>query len=103
MYKIKSYKHVGVLTYYMKDAPGLKTKISSIQEPGHKNLVSLAKNYHYHVCAEDEQCIQFKKELPLVKLNMEAVGGWTKLLANQYINGQLFPNRVLWPFLVAPV
>jgi hypothetical protein len=66
--------HVGLLNYYMQDAPYFLSRIQSIKKPEHKNLIKLAKDYHNYVC-DDEECIVFEKPLPFLKVNLEMVAG----------------------------
>lgn len=74
----KTTTHMGYLYYYMQDAPQLQSKIQSIKTPGHKNLISLARDYHNAVCEEDELCVIYEKQLPLIKVSLEPFGGITK-------------------------
>jgi len=62
-------KHIGILNYYMKDAPRLKARIDKFGKPNHDNLITLAKNYHNMVCEdENETCIVFEDKIPKVVL-----------------------------------
>lgn len=63
-------KHIGILNYYMKDAPRLKTRIDKFGKPNHDNLINLARNYHNMVC-EDEICVVFEDKIPKVVLSPE--------------------------------
>ncbi len=49
----ESKKHIGLLNYYMKDAPEFHSRIQSMKKPKHQNLIKLAEDYHNVVC-EDE-------------------------------------------------
>jgi len=62
--------HIGILTYYMQDAPTLKREIESIKKPDHINLVKVAEKYHEMVCV-DQQCIVYEKRLPLLSVAIE--------------------------------
>lgn len=73
-YLSKSTNHIGVLTYYLQDAPSLKSKIEAIKKPEHQNLVKLAEEYHNVVC-DGEKCIIYKKKQPYIKVNLEGVAG----------------------------
>lgn len=66
--------HVGLLTYYMQDAPQLKPKIDRMKAPSHHNLIKIAEEYHHAVC-DDKDCIIYEKRQPLIKVNLEAVLG----------------------------
>lgn len=70
----ESKNHIGLLKYYMQDAPGVQSQIQSIRKPEHKNLIKLAENYHKAVC-EDEECIVYEKNAPMFKIIPEIVGG----------------------------
>jgi hypothetical protein len=63
-------KHIGVLNYYMQDAPDFQSKIFSMGEPNHVNLIKLAKDYNFKICKEDN-CIIYEKILPIFKLSLE--------------------------------
>lgn len=67
-------KHIGVLGYYMQDAPGIKQKIEYIKKPDHKSLIKLAGTYHNMVC-DDRSCIIYEKKLPAIKVNFGVVAG----------------------------
>lgn len=73
-YLYKSNYHIGVLNIYMKDAPEIQSRISSIGKPDRKNLIKLALNYHNIVCKNDV-CVIYEKKLPSLKLEIEIVGG----------------------------
>lgn len=66
--------HVGLLTYYMQDAPQLKPKIDRMKAPSHQNLIKIAEEYHHAVC-DDKDCIIYEKRQPFLKVNLEAVLG----------------------------
>jgi len=67
-------KHIGLLTYYMKDAPRFQQKINSVKKPEHHSLIKLAEDYHNAVC-EGEKCIIYEKRKPVLKINMEVIAG----------------------------
>ena len=93
--------HIGLLCYYMNDAPEFQKRISSVKKPDHQNLINLAEDYNNAVCcifmklwfwinhqnliklAEDyhnavcegEQCIVYEKKQPFLKVNLEGVAG----------------------------
>jgi hypothetical protein len=76
-YFYKSTRHIGILNIYMQDAPNLKTKIASIGELEHKNLIKLAEDYHNEVC-KDESCIIYEKPVPFIKLSVEPLAGYSR-------------------------
>jgi len=49
-------KHIGLLTYYMQDAPEFQSRINEIGKPGHESLIKLSEDYHDKVC-KDRACI----------------------------------------------
>lgn len=67
-------KHVGLLTYFMQDAPQLQSRIQSIKKPEHQELIKLAEDYHNAVC-KGEKCVIYEKRLPIIKIFPEFVGG----------------------------
>lgn len=70
----KSNHHIGLLNYYMQDAPQLKSRIDRMKAPSHQNLVKIAEDYHHAVC-DDKACIIYEKRQPLIKVNLEGVVG----------------------------
>lgn len=70
----KTTKHIGLLNYYMGDAPELQTKIYEFGEPTHQNLIKLAEEYHNIVC-DGDRCIIYEKKEPAIKVNFELVSG----------------------------
>ncbi len=73
----KTNKYVGLLSYYLNDAPNLRSEINSIKWPNHENLIKLATDYHKAVC-DGEKCIIYEKKLPVFKVNLEIAGGVVK-------------------------
>ena len=69
-YSYTSRSHLGILLYYMQDAPDVVQKqITKLKKPEHNSLIKLAEDYHYAVCMDGAQCIIFEKKSPLVKLS----------------------------------
>lgn len=73
-YEFATKKHIGLLNYYMQDAPDFQSRIASIGKPGQQNLVRLAAEYHNLVC-KDEECVVFAKRSPLMSVDIEIVAG----------------------------
>jgi hypothetical protein len=73
-YLVQSNKHIGLLNYYMQDAPGLQSEILNIKKPERKNLINLAKDYHNAVC-EGDKCIIYENKPPKFKMSLEFLGG----------------------------
>ena len=59
----KSKKHIGILNYYMQNAPELQSRIESIEKPDHNNLTKLAEDYHNTSC-EVDKCVIYEKQIP---------------------------------------
>ena len=74
-YLYESKTHIGVLNYFMQDAPGILSKINEIQKPDHKNLISLAEYYHNAVC-DGKKCIVYEKKPFPIKVNLEFSTGY---------------------------
>lgn len=71
----KSKTHIGLLVYFMQDAPGFQKRIEELERPDRNFLVKLVKDYHYAVC-NDEKCVIYEKK-QTVKVNLEVVAGMT--------------------------
>jgi len=76
-YFYRSVKHINLLTYYLQDAPELKSKINKLNKPDHINLIRLSESYQNVVC-KDENCIVYERKLPFLKLAIEPVFGIVK-------------------------
>lgn len=73
-YAFHTRNHIGLLRYYMQDAPAMQSRIANMGKPSHDNLTKLAKDYHNIVC-KDESCVIYVKKEPFVKVNLEIIGG----------------------------
>ena len=82
-------KYIGVLNYYMQDAPQFQKEIANMGKPEHKSLIKLAEDYHNLVC-KDRACIIYEKKPELFKLNLEISGG--------LLNYQKADNLVAWNY-----
>lgn len=69
-YKIRPTKHIGVLTYFMIDAPQLKPKIDKIKQPNHKNLIAIADLYNREI-GGSSNAIVYKKQLRNITMALE--------------------------------
>jgi hypothetical protein len=85
----KSTRHIGLLSYYMQDAPEFQSRIGKMGKPEHENLIKLVEDYHNLVC-KDEACIIYEKKIPLLKLELEVIGG--------IVNYQDFEGMVNYQF-----
>lgn len=74
-YKFRSKGHIGVLQHFTNEAPELFSEIQRIQKPTHRNLSRLAENYHEQVCYSAEECVIYEKETPLLRSEIEFLGG----------------------------
>ena len=88
-------KHIGILNYYMQDAPEFKARIASINRPDHQNLIKLAEDYHYAVC-KDEKCIIYEKRLPWLKISVSPFVGLTKYKGYDKFINELGGYLYLW-------
>lgn len=68
----ESTSHIGLLNYYMSDAPGFFPKIEAIKKPERKNLIALAKAYHAAVCPNCES-IDYEYQVPKFKVIPELI------------------------------
>lgn len=82
-YFYKSTKHIGLLNYYMQDAPDFQSRIANMGKPERGSLIKLAEDYHNAVCAE-EKCIIYEKKLPLIKISISPFVGLTKYIIGLY-------------------
>ena len=73
-YYSNSNKHIGVLIYYMQDAPNVVEKINKLKEPNHENLIEIAKDYHNTVCTT-ESCIIYQRKKKSLKIKIEPILG----------------------------
>ncbi len=87
----QSKKYIGILMYYMQDAPRFRDRITKMQQPNHETLIELAKDYHNAVC-KDESCIIYKRKIPVVSVNLELVGGFTNYYNLDYIIDKNYPT-----------
>lgn len=90
--------HIGILNYYMQEAPQFKTRIQSMRKPEHINLIKLAKDYHNAVC-KDEECTIFEKKHPFLKINIEGVAGTVNFEnVDDFVDKTYFRGGVLLHF-----
>jgi hypothetical protein len=85
----ESTKHIGILSYYMQDAPNMQSEINAIKKPDHQNLIKLAKDYHNAVC-DGEKCIIYEKSAPLIKILPELVVGVIKYSNVEDLNDKFY-------------
>lgn len=85
----ESQKHIGILNYYMQDAPQLQSRIQAIKKPKHQNLIKLAEDYHNAVC-DGEEYIIYNKSTPLIKILPELTVGVTKYSNIEDLNTKFY-------------
>ncbi len=73
-YYYESKIHMGVLRYYMQDAPQVIPQIEALEKPSAQNLTQLSRVYHGKVCATDS-CIVYEKQTPPVGISVEPFAG----------------------------
>lgn len=78
-------KHIGILNYYLQDAPNFQSRIAQTRKPEHRSLIKLAEDYHNKVC-KDSTCIIYVKKTPWIKVNVEIVGGILKYQNPEFKN-----------------
>ena len=89
--------HLGVLNYFLMDAPvTVQKQINEMKKPQHNNLIKLIKDYHYAVCMDKESCIVFEKKIMPVKIFVDVKAGMVFFRTNQ----SSFTSGVLLSFLV---
>ncbi len=81
LYNYETTRHLGFLKHYMQDAVGFESEIYRIGRPEHRNLINLAKKYHYKVC-DGEKCIIYRKKEPLLRMKLELItGGFSRVFS----------------------
>lgn len=73
-YNIQDMRYIGVLKYYMQDAPSVNARIESMGLPKQRELVKLVNDYHKAVCS-DWDCINYSKVIPDARFTLEAYTG----------------------------
>lgn len=94
-YFYSSTKHIGILNYFMQDAPELLSNIEKIGKPQHDNMISLAENYHNIVC-KDHSCIIYEKPIPLFQFAIEPVLGIAKYKDYNNFLAEFGGNFYIW-------
>lgn len=52
---------INQLNYFTRDYPELSTSINKINEPNHKDLIKIAKQYHEYTCKDGSVCLVYEK------------------------------------------
>jgi hypothetical protein len=76
-YFYHSTKHIGILNYFLSDAPDFKSSIEAIKTPNHKDLSKLTEKYQKKVC-KNEPCIIYEKKISYIRLSLEPLVGFSK-------------------------
>lgn len=94
-----SNRYKGVLTYTMQDTPELQNQVENLQL-GHKNLISLAENYHNAIC-DNNECITFEKQNKTKVILGINSGYYFSSYANidKRVENRLKTNNILLPAL----
>jgi hypothetical protein len=91
----KTTKHIGILNYYMQDAPELSSQIQNLKKPECQNLIKLAEDYNNAVC-RDKKCIIYEKKHPYLKVLFEPFVGITKYKGYDKIINEFGCFLYLW-------
>lgn len=94
-YFYETKRHMGVLRYYMKDAPGLVPVIERIEKPDLKNLKALSQAYHAEVCL-NSPCILYEKEKPGIGLSVEPFVGFVQYNGYEKTEAEFGAYVYLW-------
>jgi hypothetical protein len=73
-YQFDSKDHIGILKYYLQDAPDFQKQIEQIRKPDRENLIKLTEEYQKKVC-KDENCIVYERRIPFLKIALNPVIG----------------------------
>lgn len=74
-YTAKTYKYIGQLKALYSDCPPIYNDLVNAKL-SHKSLIDITSRYHNIMC-EGESCIIYEKPLPLVKLEIQAIIGYS--------------------------
>lgn len=76
-YNIQDMRYIGVLKYYMQDAPQLNSKLENMGLPKQRELVKLMNDYHKAVCS-DWACVNYSKVIPDARFTLELYSGMSR-------------------------
>jgi hypothetical protein len=88
-YHNNSVQHIGILKYYMQDAPAIQSRIEKLTVPKQKWLIDLAREYHSEVCPGRE-CLVYTREVHTFKMSLEPLAGIV------FYNGNYFDGLVFY-------
>jgi len=73
-YEHHSTQHIGIIKYYMNDAPQLNSKIDELKSPNRRGLIKLTKEYHDITC-NGGTCIIYEKPKTKFKADLNIATG----------------------------
>lgn len=73
-YEYHSTKHIGIIKYYMSDAPEMNSKIDELKSPDKRALINLTKDYHDIIC-DGDKCIIYEKPRSPFKADLNIAFG----------------------------
>jgi len=81
-YLFRSTSHIGLLQFYMQNAPELSARIGRLRSFDGASLIALDKEYHKVIC-EGDKCIVYQKSKPKLRVIIEPMAGYTKFNLNE--------------------
>jgi hypothetical protein len=85
-----SKKYMGILLFYMSDAPEMRTEITETKELTHSSLIKLAKDYNKAICG-DNSCLIYEKKISNVQYKLELIAGFQNI--GKYVTSVFVPNN----------
>ncbi len=67
----QSKRYLGALRVFLADCEEIQPEINKV-EFNQKSLAGIAEEYHYYVCGPGEDCINYLKEIPKLKVGFQA-------------------------------
>lgn len=95
-------RHIGVLKYFMRDAKDFDKRINSIKKIGHKELISIAKEYHNLVC-KDETCVIYEKPPDMIRIRIEPAIGFGYVKNPEIKNSIVYQTGLQFNFWIPRV
>lgn len=90
----RSTSHMGLLAYYMQDAPGIKKRVEDLKKPSRSNLMNLVKDYHNTIPGGKER-LEFESKKRGFYIYPELVSGAIKYSQERIPDKYFFQNGVL--------
>ncbi|MDP2721672.1 MAG: hypothetical protein Q8O72_02840 [Bacteroidales bacterium] len=88
-YLVQSKTHIGILNYYMQDAPVFQNKIAKIKKPDNINLVELAKEYNAKM-SDGKQADSYIKKQSFAKVNLQGVIGLNTFSNSDFVDSKVY-------------